>query len=45
LLNILNHFHANEAEKSAAVEHFKHHKVSFTSVRELLEKWRQAPIP
>ena len=45
LLNILNHFQASEAEKLAAVEHFKQHKVSFTSVREHLEQWRQAPIP
>jgi hydroxymethylglutaryl-CoA reductase len=45
LLNILNHFHATDAEKAAAVEHFKQHKVSFNSVRELLESWRQAPTP
>lgn len=41
LLNILNHFQADETQKSAAVEHFKLHKVSFTSVREFLEKWPQ----
>jgi hypothetical protein len=28
LLNILNHFQASEAEKLAAVEHFKQHKVN-----------------
>jgi hydroxymethylglutaryl-CoA reductase len=32
LFNILNHFKASEAEKSAAVDHFKDQKVSFSSV-------------
>ncbi|MCU0451053.1 MAG: hydroxymethylglutaryl-CoA reductase [Bernardetiaceae bacterium] len=40
LLNILNHFEATPAETERAVEHFKHHVVSFSAVRELLEGWR-----
>lgn len=32
LFNILNHFKASDREKSAAVEHFKDQKVSFSSV-------------
>jgi hydroxymethylglutaryl-CoA reductase len=32
LFNILNHFKASDKEKSAAVEHFKDQKVSFSSV-------------
>ena len=41
LLNILNHFEANEAEKEAAVEYFKTHKVSFNSVRSFLIAYRE----
>ncbi len=36
LINILNHFEATEEEKNAAIEYFKHHKVSFNSVRSFL---------
>ncbi len=36
LLNILNHFDATEEEKEKAVEFFKHHKVSFSTVRDFI---------
>ncbi|MCS6968897.1 MAG: hydroxymethylglutaryl-CoA reductase [Bernardetiaceae bacterium] len=42
LLNILRHFGATEEETKAAIEHFKHHVVSFSAVRDLLDKWREA---
>lgn len=32
LLNILNHYHATDAEKQSAIEFFKDHKVSFNAV-------------
>ena len=38
LLNILNHFEATEKEVSAAVTHFKEEIISFTGVREFLER-------
>lgn len=44
LLNILNHFEANEAEKEAAVEYFKTNKVSFNSVRSFLIALREEII-
>ena len=40
LLNILNHFNASEDEKNKAIEYFKQHKVSYNSVRNLLENIR-----
>jgi hydroxymethylglutaryl-CoA reductase len=40
LLNILNNFNATEAEKIEAVDYFKTTKVSFTEVRNLLERLR-----
>jgi len=40
LLNILNHFNANEEEKIKAIDYFKQYKVSFNAVRELLENLR-----
>jgi hydroxymethylglutaryl-CoA reductase len=44
LLNILNHFDATEAEIAQAVEHFKHHVVSFSAVSQLLDQWREAEL-
>ncbi len=41
LFNILNHFKASEAEKSAAVEHFKDQKVSFSSVGQYIASLRK----
>lgn len=40
LFNILNHFDATEAEKQKALEYFTTEKVSFTTVREFIEKSR-----
>ncbi len=40
LFNILNHFKASEAEKSAAVDHFKDQKVSFSSVGKYIASLR-----
>lgn len=40
LLNILNHFDATDEEKESAIEFFKHHKVSFSSVRDFITKQR-----
>jgi hydroxymethylglutaryl-CoA reductase len=40
LLNILNVFHATETEKKQAVEHFKHEKVSYSSVSKFIESIR-----
>ncbi len=40
LLNILRHFSATEKEVAQAIEHFKTNVVSFTAVRELIEKIR-----
>jgi len=40
LFNILNHFKASEAEKSAAVNHFKDQKVSFSSVGKYIASLR-----
>ncbi|TAK35660.1 MAG: hydroxymethylglutaryl-CoA reductase [Saprospiraceae bacterium] len=40
LANILNHFDADENEKTAAMAHFADKAVSFTAVREFLEKMR-----
>jgi len=40
LFNIMNHFGANDAEKQKGLEHFTSEKVSFTTVREFLEKLR-----
>lgn len=36
LLNILNHFDATKEEKEKAIEFFKHHKVSFSTVRDFI---------
>ncbi|MCC5944124.1 MAG: hydroxymethylglutaryl-CoA reductase [Bernardetiaceae bacterium] len=44
LLNILRNFEATEKEVAQAVEHFKTEVVSFTAVRELLEKLRADQI-
>jgi len=41
LFNILNHFKANDTEKSAAVEHFKDQKVSFASVGQYIASIRK----
>lgn len=41
LFNILNHFKANDAEKNAAVEHFKDQKVSFSSVGQYIASLRK----
>lgn len=41
LLNILNHFDADEIEKIEAVEYFKNNKVSFNSVRSFLIAHRE----
>jgi len=40
LFNILNHFNASEKEKSAAVDHFKDQKVSFSSVSKYIASLR-----
>ena len=40
LLNILNVYQANDAEKIRAVEHFKHEKVSHSAVNSFLEAIR-----
>lgn len=40
LMNILNSLKASDAEKKQAVEYFKHHKVSYSSVQGFLEKIR-----
>jgi len=45
LLNILNHFGATLAEKEAAVEHFKTHKVSFSGVEDFLICIREKEVP
>jgi hydroxymethylglutaryl-CoA reductase len=44
LLNILNHFEASDAEKEAAVEYFKTHKVSFNATRSFLIAYREELI-
>lgn len=45
LFNIMNHFDATDAEKEKGLEHFKERKVSFTTVREFIEKLRaQQPV-
>ena len=41
LFNILNHFKANDVEKSAAVEFFKDQKVSFASVGQYIDSIRK----
>jgi len=41
LLNILNHFEASDEEKVKAIEYFKAEKVSFNSVRQLLQEIRE----
>lgn len=41
LMNILNHFEANEEEKKKAIEYFVGHKVSFANVSEFISKLRQ----
>jgi len=41
LLNILNHFEADEVEKVEAIEYFKNNKVSFNSVRSFLIAYRE----
>ncbi|PLW96269.1 MAG: hydroxymethylglutaryl-CoA reductase [Marinilabiliales bacterium] len=41
LMNILNHFNANEEEKEKAVEHFIAHKVSFNNVSQFIKKLRE----
>jgi hydroxymethylglutaryl-CoA reductase len=40
LLNILNHYNANEGEKEYALEYFKDKIVSFTTTRVMLEQLR-----
>jgi hydroxymethylglutaryl-CoA reductase len=44
LLNILNHFEATASEKEKAMEYFKQHKVSFTSVRAFLLSLREQVV-
>jgi hydroxymethylglutaryl-CoA reductase len=41
LMNILNHFNANEEEKEKAVEHFIAHKVSFNNVSQFIKNLRE----
>ncbi|MBW7847844.1 MAG: hydroxymethylglutaryl-CoA reductase [Bacteroidales bacterium] len=41
LFNILNHFKANDEEKTAAAEHFKDQKVSFASVGQYIASLRK----
>jgi hydroxymethylglutaryl-CoA reductase len=41
LFNIMNHFGATEAEKEKGLAHFATEKVSFTTVREFIEKIRE----
>lgn len=41
LFNIMNHFGATDAEKEKGLIHFTTEKVSFTSVREFIEKIRE----
>lgn len=40
LFNIMNHFEATEVEKEKALDHFITEKVSFSTVREFIEKTR-----
>jgi hydroxymethylglutaryl-CoA reductase len=40
LFNIMNHFEATEVEKEKALDHFITEKVSFSTVREFIEKIR-----
>jgi hydroxymethylglutaryl-CoA reductase len=42
LLNILNSLNANESEKDLAVEYFKHHKVSYKAVQDLISSYRKS---
>ncbi len=44
LLNMLNQFNANEAEKVQIIEYFKHHIVSFSAVETQLIQIREANI-
>lgn len=44
LLNILNHLQANEAEQAQAVDFFKDKVVSFTAVRDYLQRSRSHPL-
>jgi hydroxymethylglutaryl-CoA reductase len=44
LLNMLNQFKANEAEKTQMIEYFKHHTVSFSAVETQLTQIREANI-
>lgn len=44
LLNILNHLQANEAEQARAVDFFKDKVVSFTAVRDYLQRSRSQPL-
>ncbi len=44
LLNMLNQFNANEAEKVQIIEYFKHHIVSFSAVETQLTQIREANI-
>lgn len=41
LMNILNHFSANEDEKKKAVEHFIAHKVTFNNVSQFIKSLRE----
>ncbi len=40
LFNIMNHFDATDAEKEKALEYFANHSVSYSTVREFMEKTR-----
>jgi len=42
LMNILNHFEANEEEKMKATEYFMDHKISFANVSEFITKLRKS---
>lgn len=44
LINILTSYNATEEEKAAAIKHFEHEVVTFSSVREFLDDWRDKLI-
>jgi len=44
LLNILNQFNANEAEKGQMIDYFKNHTVTFAAVEEQLAQVRVTNI-
>ena len=44
LINILTQYNATEEEKVAAISHFEKAVVTFSSVREFLDDWRDRLI-